>query len=201
MGRGGGWLGFRGQSVWVRGHNWGPWTEATEETVQFSRSVWAANWLAVFYIEPVISLIPVHTTLVFGLQLPPVGLLGFPQPWLQIMSYPPHFLLVCQPEGLLLLVEKTFQVTSGAGPVVWEAANSLSWQGAVFTKCDVFCDAVSHAVNVLSMWITKHFPVDSKQSCRAYWAFWSELFSWMQATSKQEKQALVSGEPGCDQIC
>ena len=71
-----------------------------------------------------------------------------PTPWPSSALYH-HLRLVPWLGGLLLLVEKSFQVTGDPGLVVWEAADSLAWQEGAFTECDVFCDAVSRAVDVL----------------------------------------------------
>lgn len=53
-------------------------------------------------------------------------------------------------------MEKSFQVAGDPGLAVVRAADSLGWQGGVFTEFDVFSDVVSYAVIVLPMWITKH---------------------------------------------
>lgn len=86
-----------------------------------------------------------------GLQLPPVGILGPAQLCIRVALYPPDFLLVPQREGLLFLVEKSFQITDDSGHVVREAVDSLGWQGGVFIEFNIFCDVVSHAVDVLPM--------------------------------------------------
>ena len=87
------------------------------------------------------------------------------------MLYPPHFLLVPQAQGLLLLVEKTFQVTGDPWVSVWDAADNLGWQDGVFTEFDVFCDAISHTVDVSPMWITEHVPVSQlKTVLQSLWA-------------------------------
>lgn len=92
---------------------------------------------------PVMPLIPVHTSPVFCWSLAfsfllssTLPSLAFRSPCIIPSSYP-------LPEGLLLLVEKSFQVTGDPGLVVWGGGNSLGWEEAM-SMYDV-----SHAVHVL----------------------------------------------------
>ena len=75
------------------------------------------------------------------------------------MLHSPQFFPVSRPERLLLLVKKGFQVIGDPRLIIREAAYSPGWRGDVFTEPDVFCDAVGHAVEILSMWLNECIPV------------------------------------------
>ena len=103
--------------------------------------------------------IPHIVLLKFGLQLPPVGVFTGPQHIPEFMLHSPQFFPVSRPERPLLLVKKSFQVIGDPWLIIREAAYSPGWHGGVFTEPDVFCDAVGHAVEILSMWLNKYIPV------------------------------------------
>lgn len=127
----------------------GLWAKPVEEAVQLIHSVQAvclSNWSQLFPSSKSTRLLCCFAGV--WPHPPPVGVLGPPQLCLQVTLYSPNFLLVSWLEALFWW-----------GPVVWEAANSFGWQGGVFTEFDVFCNAVSPAINVLPKWITKYFPV------------------------------------------
>ena len=83
------------------------------------------------------------------------------------MLHSPQFFPVSRPEHPLLLVKKSFQVIGDPQLIVREAAYSPGWHGDVFTEPDVFCDAVGHAVEILSTWLNKYIPVCRQQFCSA----------------------------------
>ena len=75
------------------------------------------------------------------------------------MLLSPQFFPVSRPERPLLLVKKSFQVIGYPWLIVRKAAYSPGWHGGVFTEPDVLCDAVGHAVKMLSMWLNEYIPV------------------------------------------
>ena len=75
------------------------------------------------------------------------------------MPHSPPFFPFSRPERPLFPVKKSFQVIGDPWLIIREAEYSPGWHGGVFTEPDVFCDAVSHAVEILSMWLNNSIPV------------------------------------------
>ena len=73
------------------------------------------------------------------------------------MLHSPQFFPVSRPE-CPLLVKKGFQVINNPRLILREAAHSAGWNGGVLLEPDVFCNAVGHAVEILSMWLNECIP-------------------------------------------
>ena len=89
-----------------------------------------------------------------------------------------QFFPVSRPEHPLLLVKKSFQVIGDPRLIIREAAYSSGWHGGVFTEPDVFCNAVSHAVGIHSMWLNKYIPVCWLKASAASWVHLLTLPVW-----------------------
>ncbi len=106
------------------------------------------TWL--FFLEqPVLFLIPFHTSLVlFCRSFPLVVQLGLLKSPLQLMVYMPELLVVSLPESLLFLVKVLVDVTGDPGFIVGEAAYSLYWYHSIPTEIYAVCENIHPPVSV-----------------------------------------------------